>query len=83
MLEFGSRLDVKEQYALAQACHKLVFGLAYACENDLFRVEPSLHHPIQLAARDDVRPRSEGSQSPQYRQIPVCLHGVADQVIQA
>src|SRR5918998_1713957 len=59
VLQLGGRLDVEEQDALAEARHQLVLGLADPGEDYFLRIEPGLHRAVQLAARDDVRPRPE------------------------
>ena len=83
VLELRSRLDVEEQYALAQPRHELPLRLADPGEDYLLRVEPGAHRPVELADGDDVGPRPEGGQSAQNGEVPVRLDRVADQVIQA
>jgi hypothetical protein len=83
VLQLRGGLDVEEQDALAQTRHQLVFGLADPGEDYFFRIEPGFHRPIQLAARDDVRPRPEGGERTQNGDIAVRLDRVTNHVVQA
>src|SRR3712207_3083392 len=83
VLELRGGLDVEEQDALSQTRHKLLLRLADPGEDDLFRVEPSAHRPVEFSDGDDVRPGPEGCQSVQNGEVPVRLHRVAHQVIEA
>ena len=83
VLELGGGLDVEEQYALPEARHELLLGLADPGEDDLLRVEPGPHRPVELAAGDDVGPGPQRGQRPQHGEVPVRFDRVADQVIQA
>ena len=83
VLQLGGRLDVEEQYALPKPRHELLLGLPDPGEDDLLRVEPGPHHPVELPAGDDVRSCPQGGERPQHGEVPVRLDRVADQVIQA
>jgi hypothetical protein len=50
VLQLGGRLDVEEQDALPQPRHELLLGLPNTGEDDLLRVEPGPHHPVELPA---------------------------------
>src|SRR5215207_8923439 len=83
MLQLGGRLDVEEQDTLTQTRQELIVGLAHAREDDLLRVEPGPHHPIQLAARDDICPGPQGGQRAQDGEVPVGLYRVADHMLKS
>src|SRR5262245_60881389 len=74
------RLNIEHQYAGMKRIFDFLFLLAYPGEYDLFRVGPRFERAKQLTAGNDVEPAPPFGESPQERDVGVCLYGETDDV---
>ena len=82
--QLAGALDVEQQNACLQRLVDLVRQLADAGEDNVpGRFACRRHHPLQLAAGDDIEARAHPRQQPQDRQIRIRFHRVADGVLAA
>ena len=82
-LQLRLALGVERIDALPQGELDFAFRLAHAGEGASARVAAGRHHPLQLAAADDVESAAEPGQHAQHGQVGVGLDGEADQVVHA
>jgi hypothetical protein len=81
-LQLRLGLDVEAVNPLLQRVADLLPGLADAREGAFRRVAAGLQHAEKLAAGDDVEPRAPLREQVEHGDVRVCLHGVADEVVQ-
>ena len=80
-LQLRLALSIERIDPLPQGELDFAFGLAHAGKGALAGVAPGRHHPLQLAAADDVEPAAQPGQRPQHGLVRVGLDGEADQVL--